>query len=269
MGCGSHLVEAQAAPQAGVPDDNPWLVEPEAAPGGTAETSSAQSVEGGGDAAPQKTVAGVPATEPADAEAHDRAGPPPAPVMDVPEPPGAEPPAGRAADASGPAVAPAPTPAAGTTTSAAVAGAAPSNDVQAAGPGSVPDDPHNFAAAAMRLGPSSRHAGFPALAVAAISLHDEERVQVLVQGVIGGLWGVALLTDERLLLVTPRLWVPDRITVAIDPDLTVRGWAEGPYASLTFDNGRAVHMVEQITDTILAVELANRLRAEVDKRSRA
>lgn len=131
------------------------------------------------------------------------------------------------------------------------------------------DDPHGFAAAAMRLGPGSRQAGFPALAVAAISLHDGEQVDVLVQGVIGGLWGVALLTSERVLLVTPRLWTPDRITLAIEPGLSVKGWAQGAYASLTFDDGHEVHIVEQITDTILAVELANRLRAEVDKRSHA
>lgn len=234
------------------PADRPAV--PRSDPGPISDAAADTEADAAADAAATASSSGAADPNPWLASVSAPSGPPPAPVLPAP------------AQAVEPGVEPGPL-GAGLPTDVATGAPTPTPPVPSAPVAPAPDDPHGFASAAKRLRQTSLQAGFPALAVASISLHDDEQVQVLVQGVIGGLWGVALLTDRRVLLVTPRLWTPDRITLDIEPGLTVKGWAEGPFASLTFDNGRAVHLVEQITDTILAVELANRLRAEVDKRT--
>jgi hypothetical protein len=124
-------------------------------------------------------------------------------------------------------------------------------------------DPAELAAAVARLSANAQRAGRVAAAVLSALLHDGEHVDALVQGRYQGHAGVAVLTNERVLLVNDHEWHPDVREVPIVAELVVQGWQDDRTASLVFvSEGQSV-TIEMITDRPLAQEMAHLIRARV------
>jgi hypothetical protein len=124
-------------------------------------------------------------------------------------------------------------------------------------------DPFGLGAAYDRLSAGSQRAGRVALAVLSALLHDDERIECLVQGVYQHQAGVATLTTERLLLVNDHEWVPDIRDIPLTADLVVQGWQDDRTASLVFVTQGVSVTISVITDRDLAHELAQLVRARV------
>ncbi|MFA7476300.1 MAG: hypothetical protein WC184_00185 [Acidimicrobiia bacterium] len=123
------------------------------------------------------------------------------------------------------------------------------------------EDPHAVGAALGRLGMLSRRSAKTAAAVISALLHDGEMVEFGVGGNFLGKSAFAVLTDQRLLLVNDREWKPDVVNLDVDSSLEVQGMGDDRSASLTFTSGATTVMVESISDTALAREMAQRVRA--------
>jgi hypothetical protein len=124
-----------------------------------------------------------------------------------------------------------------------------------------PADPHGFVAAAGRLSNPARKAARIPATVAAALLHDGETVELMVVGRVLGLDAVAVLTDQRLLLVNDNALKPSVQGFEVDPELQVQGWEEGRTASLLLNRGQDGGRIDSIGDTGLAREMAGRIRA--------
>ena len=116
-------------------------------------------------------------------------------------------------------------------------------------------------AALARLGSRSRKNAKPAANAVAVLLHDGEVVECVVQGQFYGAAAVALLTNERLLVVNDREFRPDIVEFAVDPSLSVQGWADEQAAALLLQRNDVTAQVERIGDKVIAQELAQRIRA--------
>ena len=99
--------------------------------------------------------------------------------------------------------------------------------------------------------------------VAAALLDDAEIVECAVAGDFEGQPAAAVLTDRRVLLVNERPWVPSVVILSLDPSLAVHGWQDDRTASLTFVCDGRQHLVQQIRDKQLAIEVAGRIRQRV------
>jgi hypothetical protein len=124
-------------------------------------------------------------------------------------------------------------------------------------------DPAELGPAVARLSANAQRAGRVAAAVLSALLHDGEHVESLVQGRYQSNAGLAVLTDERIMLLNDHEWRPDIREIAITADLVVQGWQDDRTASLTFvAEGRSM-TIEMITDRPLAQEMAHLIRARV------
>ncbi len=94
-------------------------------------------------------------------------------------------------------------------------------------------------------------------------LHEGEHVDALVQGRYQNHAGVAVLTNERVLLVNDHEWRPDVREIDIVADLVVQGWQDDRTASLVFVTGGQSITIEMITDRPLAQEMAHLIRGRV------
>jgi hypothetical protein len=108
--------------------------------------------------------------------------------------------------------------------------------------------------------PARKGARIPATVAAAL-LQEGEVVELMVVGRVFGLDAVAVLTNERLLVVNDNALKPFVQEIPVDPDLQVQGWEEGKTASLVFTHGEEAGRIDSIGDTGLARELAGRIRA--------
>jgi putative ABC transport system permease protein len=143
----------------------------------------------------------------------------------------------------------------------------PPVDVFAPPPGpaaqAIPDAP-GLGAAVARMSPAAQQQGNAALLVAGSHLGADEHVTVGVQGWVGGLPAVALLTDRRILIVVERRWRPALDSYPLRPGLTIYGRHVDQTASITFQEGDRTLTIEHIGDVALAVELATTARSQTN-----
>jgi hypothetical protein len=124
-------------------------------------------------------------------------------------------------------------------------------------------DPAALAPAVARLSANAQRAGRVAAAVLSAQLHDGEHVDALVQGLYQNHAAVAVLTNERVVVVNDHEWRPDRRAIQITADLVVQGWQDDRTASLVFvTEGQSV-TISMITDRPLAQEMAHLIRGRV------
>ena len=125
-----------------------------------------------------------------------------------------------------------------------------------------PADPHGLGRQLDRIGDATRsHAELPTL-IAGAHLRLSEEVDVIVPGLIDGVVGVAVVTNERVLLVNGRRWRPVVIDLPIAPGLTVEGWQDESTAMLTF-SGEQIARIESVVDKSLAFYAARIIREHV------
>ncbi|MBK5224862.1 MAG: hypothetical protein JJE52_18705 [Acidimicrobiia bacterium] len=118
-----------------------------------------------------------------------------------------------------------------------------------------------------RLGMLARRAARVPAAICSVLLDDGERVEQLVAGDVLGEGGVAVLTDRRLLVANAREWKPDVRSLAVGPELQVVGLGDDRSASLTFTGVGDPLLIENIGDTALAREMAQRVRRRTGQAS--
>jgi hypothetical protein len=124
-------------------------------------------------------------------------------------------------------------------------------------------DPAGLGPAVARLSANAQRAGRVAAAVLSVLLHEGEHVDALVQGRYQSNAGVAVLTNERVLVVNDHEWRPDVREIPVVADLVVQGWQDDRTASLVFVTGGQSVTIEMITDRPLAQEMAHLIRARV------
>lgn len=107
----------------------------------------------------------------------------------------------------------------------------------------------------------ARRSAKTAAAIISVVLGDGEMVEFGVGGNYLGKSAFAVLTDQRLLIVNDREWKPDVVSLDVDNQLTVQGMGDDRTASLTFASGPTMVLVDGISDTALAREMAQRIRA--------
>jgi len=123
------------------------------------------------------------------------------------------------------------------------------------------NDPAGLGTALSRLGSGGRKGAKAAANAAAVLLRDGEIVECLAQGQFYGANCVALLTNQRLLVVNDREFRPDVVEFTVDAALTVRCWADDRAAALLIQRNELTAQVERIGDKAMAQELAQRIRA--------
>ena len=124
-------------------------------------------------------------------------------------------------------------------------------------------DPFELGPAVSRLSANAQRAGRVAAAILGALLRPDERVASLVQGTYQNHAAVAVLTNERVLLVNDHEWQPDIREIALTAELVVQGWQDDRTASLVFvTEGQSV-TIEMITDRPLAQEMAHLIRGKV------
>ena len=128
----------------------------------------------------------------------------------------------------------------------------------ASGPGLT--DPHGLGAAMDRLASGSRKTGRAAALVAATRLEVGESVLAAAVGRFQGADAVIVITDRRMLVANDRAWEPDVVPVALEPGLTVQGWADGRNAVLRFERDAVELVVDRIADAEVAREIAGVVR---------
>lgn len=127
----------------------------------------------------------------------------------------------------------------------------------------VPDpveDGTGMVTALGRLSRASQQAGEVAFTVAGALISGDERVLVAVQGWSLGMSTVAVLTTQRIIVVSERRWRPLVEEFWLQPGLSILGRHVDDAASLTIQAGDQVVSLDQIRDVPLAVELANTAR---------
>jgi len=125
------------------------------------------------------------------------------------------------------------------------------------------NDPYGLGAALGRLGNNSRKGAKAAANAAALLLGDGELVECVVQGQLYGANAVALLTNNRILIVNDREFKPDVVEVEVDASTSVQGWQDDKSAALLIQRNEISAQIERIADKPMAQEMAQRIRARV------
>jgi hypothetical protein len=134
-------------------------------------------------------------------------------------------------------------------------------DHQGAGPEPVAaDDAQGYETAILRLHPQDRERAHVALSVAGALLRDDEVVRGVVTGQMLGRPAAVVVTGERVLVVNDRRWQPVVDVFRIDADLVVRGRHDRHVAALSFADATRVSMIDGISEVLIAIELAERIR---------
>ena len=120
-------------------------------------------------------------------------------------------------------------------------------------------DPHGLGAAASRLSGGARKNGRAALAVLSVVLEDADVVEQVLVGTYHGVDGAAALASGNLVLVNVREWQPEVVRVSL-VGMGVQGTQDGRKATLAFTSGATQDRFDEVGDTALAVEFANRIR---------
>jgi hypothetical protein len=124
-------------------------------------------------------------------------------------------------------------------------------------------DPHGVGHTVARLGSGSKKAGKVSFAVLGAALEPEDVVEILIQGKLRGVPGVAALVGSKLLFVNERTWKPDVVVVPVTATVQVQGWQDDRTATVLIADGERQEVVERIPDRLLAVEFAQRVRDRV------
>jgi len=135
----------------------------------------------------------------------------------------------------------------------------PSSDARNTAP--VPDA-HGLAAAVALLRPEAAEAAEVPISVCGALLARDEVVLGAVTGQMLGHPAVVVLTNQRVIIVNARRWQPIVDIFGLTPDLVVRGRHDRDIASLTFAQGEQLSTIDAIAEVALAVELAERIRAD-------
>lgn len=136
---------------------------------------------------------------------------------------------------------------------------APSSEPRSVAP--VPDA-HGLAAAVALLRPDAAEAAAVPISVCGALLVRDEVVLGAVTGQMLGHPAVVVLTNQRVIIVNGRRWQPIVDVFGLTPDLVVRGRHDRDVASLTFAQGELLSTIDGISEVALAVELAERIRAD-------
>ena len=130
-------------------------------------------------------------------------------------------------------------------------------------PSGSDSDPHGFAEALGRIGLMSRRGSKASVAVVAAILNEGEMVERLVIGRVYAHPGIAVMTNQRLLLANEREYKPDLVEIAVAPPLTVSGMQDDRVASLVFTVGEFSVVIDSIRDKELAQQMASVVRQRV------
>ena len=90
-------------------------------------------------------------------------------------------------------------------------------------------------------------------------LEDADVVEQVLVGRYHGVDGAAALASGNLVLVNVREWQPEVVRVSL-VGMGVQGTQDGRKASLAFTSGATQDRFDEVGDTALAVEFANRIR---------
>jgi hypothetical protein len=125
-------------------------------------------------------------------------------------------------------------------------------------------DPHGLAPAIERMGFNAKRGGKVVFGIVSALLREGEAIECMVRGNYLGRAGVAVLTDQRLLLVNDNEWKPDTAEFTLDPGVTVQGWQDEKTASLIFNHPAGWQAaIEKVSEREVAQEMAQRIRARV------
>jgi hypothetical protein len=124
-------------------------------------------------------------------------------------------------------------------------------------------DPHRVGLAAGRLGSGAKRAGKVALAVLTAVLDPDDVAEIVIQGRIHGVPGVATLVGTKVVLVNERFWKPEVIVLELDTSIQVQGWQDDRTATVMLANGSQQEVIEKVPDRLLAVEFAQRVRDRI------
>jgi hypothetical protein len=127
----------------------------------------------------------------------------------------------------------------------------------------VPFDPHGVGMAVNRLSSGARKAGKVALAVLTAVLESDDVAEIVVQGRIHGVPGVAALVGSKVVLVNERFWKPEVISLPLAGAVQAQGWQDDRTATVLIADGTQQEVIERIPDRLLAVEFAQRVRDRV------
>jgi len=130
-------------------------------------------------------------------------------------------------------------------------------------PGPPVYDPNGVGHTVGRLGSGAKRAGKVSFAVLGALLEAEDVVEILVQGKLRGVPGVAALVGSKLVFVNERSWKPDVVVLPLTPTVQVQGWQDDRSATVLVADGDRQEVVERIPDRLLAVEFAQRVRDRV------
>lgn len=125
------------------------------------------------------------------------------------------------------------------------------------------EDPHGVGGCVGRLGFSAKRNARVSAGIVTALLRDGERAEQLVQGSFLDKNAVAVLTDQRLLVVNDREWKPDVRSVDLTSAITVEGMGDDRSASLTIAGVGEPVAITGIGDPAQAREFAHRIRTRV------
>lgn len=125
-------------------------------------------------------------------------------------------------------------------------------------------DPHGVAPVLAGLDPAAAARSEGCLLLVASILAPGEQIDRIALGVVDGYAGMAVLTQQRVVLVNDHRWQPYLVSVPITPRLMVQGWQDETAAQLTFEGGVTAR-IEQIVDKQQAFDMALRVRVRVSE----
>jgi hypothetical protein len=133
---------------------------------------------------------------------------------------------------------------------------------QPMGPAPMPQlmDPHAIGQAVARLGSKAKRDGKVAFAVMSAVLEEGDVVEIVVQGRVRGVPGVAALVGSKLVFVNERWWKPEVVVMPITSGLQVQGLQDDRSATVVVSEANRQEVIELISDKLIAVEFAHRVR---------
>ena len=113
------------------------------------------------------------------------------------------------------------------------------------------------------MGGSRRTARSAAL-VASTHFEPDEVVEIVVCGRFLGNDAVVVLTNNRLIIANDRQWDPEVISFQNLAGMSVEGWVERRWATLSLEDQSGTYVIDRINDTTVAETLADALQARAE-----
>jgi hypothetical protein len=121
-------------------------------------------------------------------------------------------------------------------------------------------DPHAVGQAVARLGSKAKRDGKVSFAVLSAVLEEGDVVEIVVQGRVRGVPGVAALVGSKLVFVNERWWKPEVVAMPISNGLQIQGLQDDRSATVVVSEANRQEVIELIPDRLMAVEFAHRVR---------